>query len=251
MQSKLEEYAAHLEELVRERTQQLKDVERLTAIGETAGMVGHDLRNPLQTVTGETYLAKDELKRMPDSSARRNLQENIDIIAEQIAYMDKIVSDLQDFVRPITPDKKTIDLRPLLNATLSQVKLPENIQTRTQIREDLPSVPADGQLLRRVFFNLFTNAVQAMPEGGKLTVKAKAKKTMGGRTGIVISVEDTGEGIAENVKPKIFKPLFTTKSKGQGFGLAVCKRVIEAHGGTIFFDSKAGQGTRFTIELPT
>ena len=250
MQDKLEEYAAHLEELVQERTQQLKDAERLTAIGETAGMVGHDLRNPLQTVTGETFLAKDELKSLPDSPAKRNLEENVTIIAEQISYMDKIVSDLQDFVRPIAPDKKPVDLKKLLTATLAQVNLPDNIDAETQIREDLPNVLADIQLLKRVFFNLFTNAVQAMPEGGKLTVKAYAKKTAKESGILIIDVEDTGVGIPESVKPKIFRPLFTTKSKGQGFGLAVCRRVIEAHGGTVTFESQEGKGSRFTVELP-
>ncbi len=251
MQTKLEEYAAHLEELVQERTQQLKDAERLTAIGETAGMVGHDLRNPLQTVAGETFLAKDELKNIPDSPAKRNLEENVNIISEQISYMDKIVSDLQDFVRPITPDKKSVDLQKLLIATLAQVSLTENIETETKIDKSLPQISADSQLLRRVFFNLFTNAVQAMPNGGKLTVKAQAKKsTKENDKAIIIHVKDTGVGIPESVKPKIFRPLFTTKSKGQGFGLAVCQRVIEAHGGTITFKSQEGKGTQFTVELP-
>jgi PAS domain S-box-containing protein len=251
MQTKLEEYTARLEDIVQERTKQLRDAERLTAIGETAGMVGHDLRNPLQTVTGETFLAKDELNHLPDSPAKRNLEENIGIIAEQIGYMDKIVSDLQDFVRPILPDKKPVDIAKLIAASLSQISLPKNVKAQTNIDESLPLVMADSQLLKRVFFNLLTNAVQAMPEGGKLTVNAYPKKIDKGKTNVVLEVEDTGEGIPEAIKPKIFRPLFTTKSKGQGFGLAVCRRVIEAHGGTIMFESREGQGTRFTLELPT
>jgi PAS domain S-box-containing protein len=250
MQRKLEEYAAHLEELVQERTQQLRDAERLSAIGETAGMVGHDLRNPLQTVTGETFLAKSELKSIPESDAKRNLEESISIIGEQIGYMDKIVSDLQDFVRPINPEKKPVNLQKLLMATLTQVTMPENIEVQTRIKTDLPEVSADGQLLKRVFFNLFTNAVQAMPEGGKLTVRARPRKLGKESPKVVIDFEDTGEGIPENIKTKIFRPLFTTKSKGQGFGLAVCRRVVEAHGGTITFESKKGKGTRFIVELP-
>jgi PAS domain S-box-containing protein len=250
MQRKLEEYAAHLEELVQERTQQLKDAERLSAIGETAGMVGHDLRNPLQTVTGETFLAKNELKNIPESDAKRNLEESVSIIGEQIGYMDKIVSDLQDFVRPVNPEKKPVNFQKLLMATLTQVTVPENIEVQTRIETDLPEVSADGQLLKRVFFNLFTNAVQAMPEGGKLTVRARSRKLGKENPKVVIDVEDTGEGIPENIRTKIFRPLFTTKSKGQGFGLAVCRRVVEAHGGTITFESKKGKGTRFIVELP-
>jgi PAS domain S-box-containing protein len=250
MEKKLEEYARHLEELVEERTQQLRNAERLSAIGETAGMVGHDLRNPLQTVTGETYLAKSELKDIPDSPAKENLEENINIIAEQISYMDKIVSDLQDFVRPVTPDKKPVNLPKLLTATIAEINIPQTIQVDTKIQRNLPEISVDAQLLKRVFINLVTNAVQAMPQGGQLTVKTQKRKTVDGKSRVLIHVEDTGVGIPESVKPKIFRPLFTTKSKGQGFGLAVCRRVIEAHSGTITFESEEGKGAKFTVELP-
>jgi len=250
MQVKLEEYAAHLEELVQERTQQLKDAERLSAIGETAGMVGHDLRNPLQTVTGEAYLAKGELAELPDSEAKVNLQESINTIAEQIGYMDKIVSDLQDFVRPIRPDKKPVNLGKLLSAIIADVKIPRNIDVETRINQNLPETSVDAQLLKRVFINLVTNAVQAMPHGGSLTVTTQREKTANGAGKIFIHVKDTGEGIPDEAKPRIFRPLFTTKSKGQGFGLAVCKRVMEAHGGTITFKSQVGKGSKFTVELP-
>ncbi len=249
MQNKLEEYTAHLEKLVQDRTQQLKDAERLAAIGETAGMVGHDLRNPLQAVTGETYLAKVELNSMPDSLAKKSLEENVDNIVEQIGYMNKIVSDLQDFVKPITPEKKEMNLPQLIMDTLKEVKMPANVKAQTLLAANAQTVLADYQRLKRVFFNLFNNAVQAMPEGGTLTIKT-AQKSLKGKKTIVVTVEDTGDGIPDHVKGKIFRPLFTTKSKGQGFGLAVCKRVIETHGGTISFESEAGKGTRFIVELP-
>ncbi len=239
-----------LEELVEERTKALKNSERLAAIGETAGMVGHDLRNPLQTISGETYLAKKELAQLPGSEAKSSLEESIQIIDDQINYMDKIVSDLQNFVRPITPDKAPVNLQKLLNVTLAEVTLPENVEVYTQINQDLPEITADAQLLKRVFINLATNAVQAMPEGGVLTVKTQKQKTSKGKEKILINFEDTGVGIPEEIKTKIFKPLFTTKSRGQGFGLAVCKRVIEAHGGTIKFKSQEGKGAQFTVELP-
>ncbi len=250
MQSKLGEYAAHLEELIEERTQQLKDSERLTAIGETAGMVGHDLRNPLQTITGEMYLAKTELADLPDGPQKRNLQETVNTISDQIGYMNKIVSDLQDFVKPITPDKKNVDLSKLIKDTLKEVPVPSNVQITVTSNPDLLEMRADDQLLKRVLFNLFNNAVQAMPNGGTLTITAKQEDDAD-KSEVVIAIQDTGEGIPDNVQTKIFRPLFTTKSKGQGFGLAVCKRVIEAHGGTIRFESKVGKGTQFLVELPT
>jgi PAS domain S-box-containing protein len=223
---------------------QLQEKDRLAAIGETAGMVGHDLRNPLQTIVGEVYLANSELAALPESEQKEALQENIRTIEEQIIYMNKIVSDLQDFVKSINPEKAPVDLEKLIIATLSNVNVPQNIEVETKL-EKLPIIRADPNLLKRVFMNLLTNAVQAMPEGGELTVQTHAKKGK-----IHLTIKDTGVGIPESVKPKLFKPLFTTKSKGQGFGLAVCKRVIEAHGGKITLKSQEGEGAEFTIELP-
>jgi signal transduction histidine kinase len=133
---------------------------------------------------------------------------------------------------------------------MTEVITPENVEVQTRIDKNIPEVPADAQLLKRVFFNLLNNALQAMPKGGKLKVKMQNRKNPKGEDKVLISFEDTGVGIPEEVKPKIFKPLFTTKSKGQGFGLVVCKRVIEAHGGTIGFESEEGKGTKFTVELP-
>jgi signal transduction histidine kinase len=99
--------------------------------------------------------------------------------------------------------------------------------------------------MKRVFINLVTNAVQAMPKGGNLIITAEKNENYD-----TISLTDTGDGIPEELKPKLFTPLFTTKSKGQGFGLAVCKRIIEAHNGEISFDSEVGKGTTFTVRIP-
>ena len=107
-------HADYLKKIIEERTKQLKDSERLVAIGQTAGMVGHDLRNPLQTVTGELYLAKNEVNSLNDSEAKNNLKESIQVIEEQAVYMDKIVSDLQAFVQPVKIDKKPINLKELV-----------------------------------------------------------------------------------------------------------------------------------------
>jgi two-component system sensor kinase FixL len=246
LQKNLEEHAGTLKKIIEERTKQLKDTERLAAIGQTAGMVGHDLRNPLQTVIGELYLARCEVESLPESELKNNLQESIHVIEEQATYMDKIVSDLQAFVRPVKIDKKPINLKELVTAVLASVAIPTNIKAQTHIKEDFPQVKADPHLLKRVLINLLTNAVQAMPDGGKLTLSAQVDS----QGQVVITVVDTGVGIPEEIKPQIFTPLFTTKPRGQGFGLAVCKRVIEAHGGSISFESTAGKGAKFTIQFP-
>jgi PAS domain S-box-containing protein len=247
LQKKLEKHAGILEQIVEDRTKQLKDSERLVAIGQTAGMVGHDLRNPLQTVIGELYLAKNEVNFLSEGEVKSNLQESIQVIEEQAVYMDKIVSDLQAFVQPVRIDKKPFGLKELVTNVLDSIVLPENVNVKTEIDDYCPQIKADLQLLKRVLINLVTNSVQAMPDGGKLTVVGQVKSD--GQ--VAISVQDTGVGIADAIKNQIFTPLFTTKPRGQGFGLAVCKRVIEAHSGSISFESAEGKGAKFSILLPT
>ncbi len=244
-QKNLLNHAGILEKIIEQRTKQLKDSERLAAIGQTAGMVGHDLRNPLQAVIGELYLARSEVEPLPESELKNNLQESIQVIEEQAVYMDKIVSDLQAFVRPVKIDKQPINLKELVTAVLGSVVIPENINMNACMKTAF-QVKADPQLLKRVLINLVTNSVQAMPDGGKLTISTEVNSQ--GKA--VVTVEDTGVGIPEKIKPQIFTPLFTTKPRGQGFGLAVCKRVIEAHGGSINFESQEGKGAKFTIQFP-
>ncbi len=245
-QKNLQDHADYLKKVIEERTKQLKDSERLVAIGQTAGMVGHDLRNPLQTITGELYLAKNEVNSLDDGEVKNNLKESIQVIEEQAVYMNKIVSDLQAFVQPVKIDKKPINLKELVNAVMASIVAPKNIVVQTRIGDDFPQIKADLQLLKRVLINLVTNSVQAMPDGGTLTLIGQVNSN--GK--VSITVDDTGVGIPDAIKNQIFTPLFTTKPRGQGFGLAVCKRVIEAHGGNIGFESTVGKGAKFTILLP-
>jgi signal transduction histidine kinase len=203
------------------------------------------LRNPLQSITGEIYLAKTEANALPSSNHKMALKESIENMEEQLAYMNKIVLDLQDFVRPITVETTSVDVAKVIKQTLQEINIPESVRIELEMGNS-PTLSADAQHLKRAFTNLLNNAVESMPEGGKLTLQLT---TIDNKLKVII--KDTGMGIPETAKSKIFQPLFTTKSKGQGFGLAVCKRMIEANGGTISFESKEGKGTTFTIELPT
>jgi PAS domain S-box-containing protein len=245
MQDKLEDYAKHLEELVEERTKQLRDAERLAAIGQTAGMVGHDIRNPLQSIIGDVYLAKMDLASLPDSEEKESVRESLEAIGKQTEYINKIVLDLQDFAKPLNPYAEETDLERLIEELLVRNDVPENIQTDAKVDVDAKKVMADSAYMQRIMGNLISNAVQAMPDGGKLAIRAYREAG-----GVVITVEDTGVGIPDEAKPKLFQPLFTTKSKGQGFGLAVVKRLTEALNGTITFDSQESKVTKFIIKLP-
>jgi signal transduction histidine kinase len=245
LQDQLEHYSKNLEALVEEKTKQLKDSERLAAIGQTAGMVGHDIRNPLQAIIGEVYLANTEIASLPDSEEKTNLLESLNMIKQNIEYMNKIVLDLQDFAKPLNPCPEETNIEKMIQELLTRNRVPPNIQTEAKIESDARIITADSAYMKRILGNLISNAAQAMPDGGKLTVQAYREKTA-----MVITVQDTGVGISEDAREKLFTPLFTTKAKGQGFGLAVVKRLTEALGGTVTFESQEGKGTTFTLILP-
>ena len=245
IQTKLEEYASQMEELAIQRAKQLSQAERLATIGQTAGMVGHDIRNPLQAIAGELYLAKNELDSLSDSESKKNLQENITNMEENLYYIDKIVADLQDYTKPLNPNKETISIEKAIEEALLIVNIPSKLQVIIIIPKNFPSFPADFSMIKRALINLIQNAVQAMPNGGTLKITAQTQNDYA-----CISIEDTGEGIPQEVQSKLFTPLFTTKSKGQGFGLAVVKRLIEAQNGKITYKTQKAKGTTFTIQLP-
>ena len=241
-------YSDYLEELVEEKTRELKKAheellksQRLAVIGEAAAMIGHDLRNPLQAIVYSLFLAKKELELSPNP----NLIEIIRIIEKQVEYMNKIVSDLQDYARPIKPNIVETNFEKIVREVLSTVEIPSNIKVNIDFDKASKSFPTDPLLMKRVLANLITNAIQAMENGGLLNISAYKKDS-----NVFISIQDTGVGIPEENLSKIFQPFFTTKAKGQGLGLAVCKRIIESLQGSITLDSKVGKGTTVTIKLP-
>jgi PAS domain S-box-containing protein len=245
MEQRLEEYAKNLEMLVEERTNQLKDSERLAAIGATAGMVGHDIRNPLQAITSDVYLAKTELSTTPESEEKRNINESLTEIEKNIDYINKIVQDLQDYARPLNPNPMEADLKLIIDKLFGKNGLPKNVMVSVKVEDNAKKFVVDTDYLKRMLFNLVTNAVQAMPNGGKLTIHVYKEAN-----DFVITVKDTGVGIPKAIQSKMFTPMFTTKSKGQGFGLPVVKRMTESLGGIVSFESEEGKGTTFTIRLP-
>ena len=168
--AEVEEYASQMEELAEERAKKLKDSERMAAIGQTAGMVGHDIRNPLQAIMSELYLERLEVDSLPDGEAKENLLENIRGMEENIVYINKIVADLQDYAKPLNPKREELDVEDVFNGALEMVIVPENVKKIVVIEENLPKLIADSTMVKRILVNLIQNAVQAMPKGGDLTI---------------------------------------------------------------------------------
>ena len=191
------------------------------------------------------YLAKTELASIPESDEKKNTLESLEGIEKNTEYINKIVADLQDFARPLNPHAQVADLKLLIEELLAKKGLPENIKVTFKVEAEARKVVADCSYINRIMYNLVNNAVQAMPHGGKLTIRVfkEANDT-------IMTVKDNGVGVPEKVKDKLFTPMFTTKSKGQGFGLPVVKRMTEALGGTVSFESQEGKGTTFIVRLP-
>jgi signal transduction histidine kinase len=224
---------------------QLAETQRLATIGETASMVGHDLRNPLQAMVGSLWLLK-ELIMSKKPEDLKEAQDLLTTLRESARYMNKIVSDLQDYAGPV--ESETVEINPLevVKTSLADVKIPENINVSVDVNGSSSGVRVDPALLRRVLTNLILNAVQAMPNGGKLRVYSTVEQES-----LTLSVEDSGVGIAPESLPKLFTPFFTTKAKGQGLGLAVCKRLMDVQGGRIDVTNHPGEGTIFTLKVPS
>lgn len=220
--------------------ERLRKAERMAVIGETAAMVGHDLRNPLQGISGAAYVLRQSL----GSKADAQTLEMLAAIDNGLQYADKIVKELLDYSREIRLELSETDVKALVDAVLLQVKIPENVTVRN-MTQATPKLLIDEAKTQRVFVNLTSNAIDAMPNGGELRISSTESNGA-----MEIKFADTGEGIPDTIMQNLWKPLRTTKSRGMGLGLAICKRILEAHGGSIEVESAPGKGTTFTIRLP-
>lgn len=233
-------YSEYLERTVEERTKDLRNAERLATIGEMASMIGHDLRNPLTAMAGAAYYLKK--KEGPD--IEEDKEKMFDLIERSIEASNNIIADLLDYSRELNLEFQNVDIRRLIEDSLATIDIPDGVEVSNQTEEGT-EVYVDQLKMKRVFINLFQNAIDAMPDGGRIDIESK-KLGMD----LEVAVIDTGSGIPEEIMDKIWTPLFTTKEKGMGFGLAICKKIVEAHGGSITVESDVGTGTKFKLTLP-
>jgi signal transduction histidine kinase len=217
----------------------LTRAERFSTIGELATMVGNDLRNPLQGIRNATYSLRKGTNQVEQS--RRMLDE----IEKSIIYSDNIVRSLVEYSQELRPELTRTTPKAIATKALLSIEVPNNIHLVDRANDDETAIKVDSNLLSRALANLIQNAVEAMPKGGNLTVESIP---LNGK--LEFNVIDTGCGFPEEFKSKIGNPLVTRKARGMGFGLAITKRILEAHGGSLQAESIAGKGSTFKIVLP-
>ena len=239
------------DELV-QRNEQLKDTqeqlvrtEKLAAVGTLASGVSHELRNPLSSIKNAVFLLKRKLSRkvMPDIDEK--VLQFLDIMDKEIDRSTRIINDLLGFTRVAKPTRIRSDIRIVINEALSRVEIAENIKLSKDLQSDLPMVTIDANQIGQVLINLIENACQVMTDGGELQISTRKSEVF-----VDIEIADTGCGIPEKDVKKIFDPLFTTKPKGTGMGLAICHGIIDKHKGIIEVKSQEGKGTNMIIKLP-
>ena len=231
---------------ISERIELMKRVaesQKMAALGQLSAGIAHEIRNPLHVMSGYTQLLS-----MTEESKER--KEKIKIIEEHIDRIERILQGISQYVRKTPPkEREKVNPNTIIQEVISLINYRasvDNIHINLHLAEDLPEILVNKDEIHQVFLNLITNARDAMPHGGILTITTKKRK------GVEIIFEDSGVGIPREIRDKIFDPFFTTKEvgKGTGLGLSITRSIVERYGGTIEVESEEGRGTKFTIKLP-
>src|SRR5450631_494545 len=218
-----------------------RNAERLATIGQFAASIGHALRNPLGVMESSLFLLRQHLG--PDAANARNVVKHLDRIGGEITRANNTIRDLLDLVRNRPPQKQSVELRSLVEATSAMALLPANVVVEVTTPPGF-AVEVDPGQFQQILINLFTNAAQAMSGGGRIWVDGETLPAGGKR----LRVRDDGPGVPIEVRYRIFEALFTTKAKGSGLGLALCRRILEAHGGSIELEPSE-RGAAFVLTI--
>lgn len=223
--------------------ERLMVAERLAAWRDIARRIAHEIKNPLTPIQLSMYRLR---KNMGSERYKEIFEQAYGSITKEVENLRNMVTEFSQFARTPKPRLRPSSPREIVQDAINlYTGLPDNITIQRELADDLPQVMVDKDQIRQVLHNLIGNAVDAMPEGGRITVAARLESD----DIVVIEVSDNGCGMSEEVRQKIFTPYFTTKEKGTGLGMAITAQIIEEHGGEIFVDSKEGVGTKVTISL--
>jgi len=257
-EQELDLYRQHLEEMVQSRTKELQAAqmelikrEKLSILGQLTATVSHELRNPLGVIRSSNFYLQRRVKDKDDK-----IDKHFKRIEEQIALCDAIVADLLEFTRGrnITIVQEALD--PWLEVLVLQISENEGIGIKLDLSKNLPMVPHDRDKIRRVILNVLDNAVQAVKARRSATSVDIAYEpkielcTEQRENHVLIQITDNGNGMNKETLDRAFEPLFTTRARGTGIGLANVKKIVEEHGGSVALESEIGEGTRMTISLP-
>ncbi|WP_224361311.1 ATP-binding protein [Hyalangium versicolor] len=234
-------------ELAAARAEMVKR-ERLAALGELSAIVAHEVRNPLGVIFNAVTSLRRLLKVEGDPAML------LDILSEESDRLNRIVADLLDFTRPRDPILQPEDMGRVLQDAIEAARAQGGSDAQTvnfvaEVEPHLPPARMDRRLIRQALINVLVNALQSMPQGGVVTVRAR-RELHGGRDWLRSDVSDQGMGIPSELLHRVFEPFFTTKAQGTGLGLAVVRRILDEHGGEITVESTPGRGTTFIIRLP-
>ncbi|HEX8825015.1 MAG TPA: protoglobin domain-containing protein [Archangium sp.] len=214
--------------------------ERLSTFGQLVGSIGHELRNPLGVIETSLFI----LKGRPLATDERALK-HLDRIGEQVSLANRIVTDLLDMIRDRPLKREPLRLEEVWKDALTSVPLPAGVSLRVEGLGELPSLQGDPGQMRQVFVNLMENAMHAVGEQGTVSLVAST-----GPDAVELVLEDSGPGVSDTIRRRMFEPLMTTKARGIGLGLPLVKRILERHGGSIAYAPREGSGARFVLKLP-
>jgi len=217
-----------------------RTAERLATIGQFAASIGHELRNPLGVMESSVFLLRQHLGAAADEP---KVQKHLDRIAFEVKRSNKTIHDLLELARNRAPTRQRTDAGKLIASAIESTAVPATVEILTSVPPG-STLDVDGDQLRQVLINLITNSIQAMNGQGKVWVEAAR-----GASAALLRVRDGGPGIPAEVRARVFEALFTTKAKGSGLGLALCRRIVEAHGGTIVLEPTT-EGASFLITIP-
>ena len=251
MADQVREATTTLEDRVRARTEELEEaqerllrIERMAAVGEVAAAMAHELRNPLAGIKNAIFYVKNRLEKTGQADGDPRIPEFLDLMETEVEASNRIITELLDYSRVNPLSLSVAGVEALVDGAISEAGIEQNVDVVKEIDPSVPEVWANLEQVHLAFLNLINNAGDAMPEGGTLTISAAAAGKF-----VEVQFRDTGEGIAEENLDRVFDPLFTTKEKGTGMGLALVYRIIERHQGTLAVASKQGDGTTFTVKL--